>query len=89
MIVFTVWGTRGIFGLARTVVTVVGTMVGSGVGTRVASGVGAVGTSVTTGVVTAAGFTGWVHPLIIARMITRTNNPMNLFMEITLLSPCI
>jgi hypothetical protein len=35
-------------------------------------------------VVTATGCAGWVHPLITIKAITRINNPMNFFMEITL-----
>jgi hypothetical protein len=86
MIVFVVWGTRVIFGLERVAGTVVGMMVGSGVGAGVASVGKTVGTAVSTGMVTAA---GWVHPLTITSAIMSTSNPMNLFMEITLLSPCI
>jgi hypothetical protein len=58
------------------------------VGTGGASVGETVGTSVTTGVVTAAGCAGCVHPLIIARTITRTNNPMNFFIGNILFSPC-
>lgn len=76
-----VWGTRVILGVDTTVITVVGTMVGSGVAISVG---GAVGTVVGTGVATAAGWAGWVHPQNIAKIITRMNNPMNLFIEITL-----
>jgi len=69
-----------IFGVDRTVVTFVGTMVGTGVATVG----GIVGTGVAIVVVTATGCAGWVHPLITTRAITRINNPMNFFMEITL-----
>jgi hypothetical protein len=54
------------------------------VGAGVATVGGTVGTVVGMGMVTAGGCAGWVHPLIITRTITRINNPMNFFIEITL-----
>ena len=73
-----------IFGVDRTVTTVVGTMVGTGVATVGGPVGGIVGTGVGTVVVTATGCAGWVHPLITIRAITRISNPINFFMEITL-----
>ena len=77
-----------IFGVDRTVTTVVGTMVGTGVATVGGTVGGIVGTGVGTVVVTATGCAGWVHPLIITRPINRINNPMNFFMEIRLFLSC-
>jgi hypothetical protein len=67
------------------VMSVVGSMVGAGDAITVG---GTVVSSVVTGVVT-VGCAGWVHPLITARAITRTNNPMNFFMTHILFSPCL
>jgi len=59
------------------VATVVGSMVGAGV-TTVGRIVGT--TVVATGVVTAAGCAGCVHPLIITNAMTKIKKPMNFFM---------
>lgn len=71
----------------RGVATVVVSMAGAGVST-VGGTVGTVVTTVVATGVVAAGCAGCVHPLNIAKTITRINNPMNFFMEITLFSPC-
>jgi hypothetical protein len=65
----------------------VATGAGSVVGAGVASVGGTVGTTVVSTIVTFAVFAGWVHPLIIAMTMTRMNNPISFFIEITLFLP--
>jgi hypothetical protein len=85
----------GVLATVATVVAIVVTfwvMVATGAGSVVVTGVASVvarvvETTVVSTVVTFAVFAGWVHPLIIAMTITRMNNPMSFFMEITLFLP--